>query len=61
MGFISPLIYLYNESSCISWKPASEWELEQMVRRVFGVLESNGIKTEMIRVGGKPRTGVSPV
>ena len=37
--------------------PRPNGNSEHMVRRVFDILESNGIKTEMIRIGGKPLHG----
>ena len=58
MGFISPLTYLCTmKVVAFLGSPRPNGNSEQMVRRVFGVLESNGIKTEMIRVGGKPLHG----
>ena len=37
--------------------PRPDGNSERMVRRVFDVLEQEGIETEMVRVGGKPIHG----
>ncbi|HOL42263.1 flavodoxin family protein [Methanospirillum sp.] len=37
--------------------PRPDGNSEHLVRRVFDILESNGIETEMVRIGGKPLHG----